>query len=169
MTDFTPRPTVYNGVQMRSRLEAGFAMWLDEWGFRWEYEPCAFGTGAGQYLPDFRLDDITVGWLGTKEPIYIEVKHAEWFSKAVKVDRVALMEANAHIIRENEPRSVLLTAQPKADPFFVWNPCGQHGCVTERAHFFMVAGVGRVMSCEATRKPWPDGYWKVGDDQAEPY
>jgi hypothetical protein len=38
MTNFKARPTTYKGVEMRSRLEAGFAMWLDERDLSWTYD-----------------------------------------------------------------------------------------------------------------------------------
>lgn len=49
------RPTIYKGIAMRSRLEARWAAGLDELGLLWEYEPCAFASHDGQYLPDFRV------------------------------------------------------------------------------------------------------------------
>jgi len=48
------RPTLYKGVQMRSRLEADYAGHLDRRGLFWEYEPVCFGGEDGQWLPDFR-------------------------------------------------------------------------------------------------------------------
>jgi Dna[CI] antecedent, DciA len=65
-------PTVYKGIQMRSRLEADFAAWLDRTLSRicvptyrtWAYEPECFASADGQWLPDFRLDD----------HVYIELK-----------------------------------------------------------------------------------------------
>lgn len=63
------RSTIYNGVQMRSRLEAGYAGWLDLNNVRWTYEPCAFGSEDGQYLPDFELHDIIPG-----RRVFVEVK-----------------------------------------------------------------------------------------------
>lgn len=51
------RPTIYNGIQMRSRLEADYAAWLDQNGERWEYEPECFANADGQWLPDFRVGD----------------------------------------------------------------------------------------------------------------
>jgi hypothetical protein len=76
---FEARPTVYKGIEMRSRLEAEWAAHLDDpengWG-RWEYEPCAYANERGQYLPDFRLwenDQLVFlevkGWLGDPQPI----------------------------------------------------------------------------------------------------
>lgn len=53
----TARPTLYNGVQMRSRLEAAFAQYLDEHGFPWSYEGTAYASPRGQYVPDFSTID----------------------------------------------------------------------------------------------------------------
>lgn len=66
------RPTTYNGVKMRSRLEARFAAGLDKLGIEWKYEPECFADESGQYLPDF--------WLGlngvyeARSLTYVEVK-----------------------------------------------------------------------------------------------
>lgn len=49
------RPTLYRGIQMRSRLEADFAGSLDASGLSWEYEPECYASGAVQWLPDFRV------------------------------------------------------------------------------------------------------------------
>jgi hypothetical protein len=70
------RPTVYRGIEMRSRLEADFAAWLDRKGRRWVYEPQCFAGPKGQYLPDFRTpiiqpSDDPADDYGT---VYIEVK-----------------------------------------------------------------------------------------------
>lgn len=63
----TGRPTIYRGIQMRSRLEADYAASLDQTGDAWEYEPQCFAGPDGQWLPDFR-----VGKPG--DYIYIELK-----------------------------------------------------------------------------------------------
>jgi hypothetical protein len=47
------RPTLYKGIQMRSRLEADYAANLDALGYRWGYEPECFASADGQWLPDF--------------------------------------------------------------------------------------------------------------------
>jgi hypothetical protein len=49
---FAPKPTEYRGIQMRSRLEAKWAAFFDEIGWRWEYEPDGFGN---YYIPDFMV------------------------------------------------------------------------------------------------------------------
>lgn len=62
------RPTVYNGIKMRSRLEAHYAAYLDANNHPWQYEPECFATETGQYLPDFAITD------QTEAVAYIEVK-----------------------------------------------------------------------------------------------
>ena len=52
----TAIPTIYNGIQMRSRLEATWAAVMDHYGIEWLYEPEAFKLSDGtMYLPDFYL------------------------------------------------------------------------------------------------------------------
>ena len=48
MTRLPPRarPTLYQGFQMRSRLEATVAEWLDAHGLVWKYEGPAYGHEA---------------------------------------------------------------------------------------------------------------------------
>lgn len=100
------RPTVHRGVQMRSRLEAGFAAWLDGAGIRWDYEPCAFSSGAGQYLPDFRLHDVPILGYPDGTPIYVEVKPTlDGLTAAPQL----------RVIWKSEPRAVLLIATPPDD------------------------------------------------------
>lgn len=65
---WTARPTVYNGVRMRSRLEAAWAEQFDAFGWPWKYEPQVFASELGQYLPDFRVQ------VGKDYPVYVEVK-----------------------------------------------------------------------------------------------
>ncbi len=69
------RPTLYRGIQMRSRLEADFAAYLDarsaagDVGYAggWEYEPTCFAGPQGQWLPDFRIGPPGACW-------YVELK-----------------------------------------------------------------------------------------------
>lgn len=81
------RPTVYKGIQMRSRLEADYASALDRDGEEWKYEPTCFAGPDGQWLPDFR-----VGSRGT----YTEIKPAHlimwdtdsWLEVYERVDKI---------------------------------------------------------------------------------
>lgn len=47
--------TEYAGYFFRSRLEARWAVFFDQLGIRWEYEPEGYETPFGRYLPDFRI------------------------------------------------------------------------------------------------------------------
>lgn len=65
-------PTVYAGVQMRSRLEATWAAFFDEMCIDWEYEP----IDMNGWIPDFAI------WMMSRHgsdrlspnPMYVEVK-----------------------------------------------------------------------------------------------
>jgi len=92
------RRTIYNGIRMRSRLEARVAAWFDSLGLDWVYEPKAFASGAGQYLPDFRI----AGPMGSAA--YVEVKGS--FATVHEAIAVELrMEAT---ILPSEPEAILV-------------------------------------------------------------
>lgn len=80
--DYRPRATTYNGIRMRSRLEASFAQWLDSLSLEWEYEPMCYANETGQYLPDFIVKNVNVLF---DEPdikdLVIEVKPSNWPTK----------------------------------------------------------------------------------------
>lgn len=61
----TPKaiPTLYKGIQFKSRFEADVAMLLDKLGWKYEYEPLSFLLDNGQhYQPDFWLPKLRL-WL----------------------------------------------------------------------------------------------------------
>lgn len=61
MSDIKPIETVYNGYRFRSRLEARWAVFLDEVRVEYQYELEGYELGAGiKYLPDFFLPSIGV-------------------------------------------------------------------------------------------------------------
>lgn len=117
-TLFPARPTTYKGVEMRSRMEAGFAAWLDSHKVPWAYEPNAFASEHGQYLPDFLIEipveevqDDTGFTLVRFTRLYAEVKPPlppEEFTAVLK--RMA-------IIWDSEP-AVPLTVQSPHDAFY---------------------------------------------------
>ena len=63
----TARPTLYNGTRFRSRLEARWAAFFDQAGWRWEYEP----LDLRGWVPDFLL-------IGRMRTIPVEVKPILW-------------------------------------------------------------------------------------------
>jgi len=64
--DIKPIETAYNGYLFRSRLEARWAVFFDELGIKYEYEPEGFDLGEhGWYLPDFWLPENNI-WVEIK-------------------------------------------------------------------------------------------------------
>lgn len=55
MNAFTAIPTVYKGIQFRSRTEARWAEFFDDIKLPWQYEPEGFTDGETSYIPDFFL------------------------------------------------------------------------------------------------------------------
>ena len=134
------RPTVYRGITMRSRLEADFAAWLDNYAsYTWRYEPQCFASEAGQYLPDFLITGRTEEHTPVIFPIgaYVEVKpgaalndelgHASSRALHSILDRMA-------IIWDSEPDAALCLVvweygarEPReqfwCDPCTWWSSC----------------------------------------------
>ena len=50
-------PTVYGGVQLKSRMESKVALLLDKLGWSWEYEPFSVMLDGINYTPDFYIRD----------------------------------------------------------------------------------------------------------------
>lgn len=66
-------PTMYKGIQMRSRLEAKWAAMFDLLGWTWEYEP----LDLNGWIPDFAITNIAnvSPTMGQKiKPVLAEVK-----------------------------------------------------------------------------------------------
>lgn len=55
-------PTVYQGIRFRSRLEARWAVFFDQMGWDWEFEPEGYTDGRTRYLPDFWLPSQGAFW-----------------------------------------------------------------------------------------------------------
>lgn len=99
----TARPTVYQGVQMRSRLEARFASFLDAAHVAWTYEPRAYRGKAGEYLPDFQIGDRTFIEIKPAFEHDSELHKAQWqaINKADQILTEAVPAAWLWIVRSN--------------------------------------------------------------------
>lgn len=169
MTNYKARPTVYKGVKMRSRLEAGYAAWLDGCGFAWEYEPCAFATEDGQYLPDFMVVGLNVSWKPEPVVAYIEAKPGSFDDYELVVEQMS-------VIRSCEPEAVcVVQVGPSAEQrtssvSTLWLPGDEPDDGPPIAAFrrcVWVMGVkGKPMLAlrwfPDLQGPWAHGYWKVG-------
>lgn len=166
MPDFTPRPTLYKGIQMRSRLEAGYAQWLDSWDVDWTYEPQAFASEAGQYLPDFVLRGVatlSAGRVGYDEgDIYVEVKPPNF----ADLDGLA---RRMDIIHASQPSAALVLERPEHQPLLLssaaisgvrWWPLAW---VYDSSHSTSTEFKERLVLVNALHPrlaAWPPGYWK---------
>jgi hypothetical protein len=66
------KPTFYNGVQFRSRLEAKWAAYFDLEGWKWWYEPIDLGNWSPDFLIKLEPSD---------DGCYIEVKPIRKFDR----------------------------------------------------------------------------------------
>jgi hypothetical protein len=97
-----PIATRYSGFLFRSRLEARWALFFDELGIKWLYEPQGFEVDGRAYLPDFCL------LLG--EMLWAEVK------PAIDTDPDGISRWRAFICARGD-RGVLLTDMTPAEPW----------------------------------------------------
>jgi hypothetical protein len=77
-------PTVYQGYEFRSRLEARWAAFFDQLGWAWEFEP----FDLDGWIPDFQLADFA-------EPMLVEIKPAATWVECL--DSTARIEASGWV------------------------------------------------------------------------
>lgn len=85
--EFRSLPTVYRGIQFRSRIEARWAVTFDFFGMQWEYEPEHYELPIGNYLPDFWLTAQDC-WVEIKGPHPTEMEEAKARGLARKSQKV---------------------------------------------------------------------------------
>ena len=163
--NFTPRPTTYKGIEMRSRLEAGFAAWLDQRGAKWSYEPRAFASEVGQYLPDFRVENVLNVRSGVRSHGYVEIKPKD--PSPEQRERIAAQF------------SVIKASEPDAHCMLIWPGYEWHGSAaidvlwplahTEPTQWMLVPqvllatpeGFGFAWKLPPAGRPWFGDYWQV--------
>lgn len=82
--------TEYKGFRFRSRLEARWAVFLDDLNIEWEYEKEGFNLDSGPYLPDFWLPHICGG-------TWLEIK-GDMQSESTLAKPIALAEAGQRVL-----------------------------------------------------------------------
>lgn len=80
-----PIPTLYAGIEFRSRLEARWAMYFDLLGVEWIYEIEGFILKSGCYLPDFYLPKFKVFCEVKPYEYKIEERWTEFTSTGMKL------------------------------------------------------------------------------------
>lgn len=73
---FAAIPTEYKGIRFRSRLEAKWAAFFDNVGWKWNYEP----DDLHGWIPDFRFG------MPTSSDVYVEVKPCSSIEELEAVD-----------------------------------------------------------------------------------
>jgi hypothetical protein len=80
--EITPIPTFYKGCFFRSRLEARWAVYFDEIGLPWKYEPVCFQlTDTDFYIPDFKIPEF--GFAEVKPSAFTDLE----LSKVILLNR----------------------------------------------------------------------------------
>lgn len=122
--EIAPRPTLYNGVVYRSRVEARWAILFDSCGLRHTYEPDSFDIGTGLYVPDFWLPDVH---------LFVEIKGS---------DPSAEERAKCAALATCQNRGVLLAVGvPEARFQITWfGPEGERDALFALAHDRFAAG-----------------------------
>lgn len=161
------RATTYNGIEMRSRLEAGFAAWLDSKGCDWTYEPRCYASPAGQYLPDFEVSAV---WLpGLSAPMRGLIECKPVYPDA---DRQQIADRMGIIYSTEGARDVVaLLATPRVVSVLQSRTEASGGTIW---YFVPVVWLNRTtfkgdelsgglcIGRQAGRNavPWQDGYWE---------
>ena len=105
--------TEYNGYRFRSRLEARWAVALDEMGVEWQYEHEGFDLDGVYYLPDFYLPDDEIPCLGEvkasrnglSEDELIKIRKLAYYSRMPVVLFTSITDTDEYIIFEYDPWS----------------------------------------------------------------
>jgi hypothetical protein len=96
--------TRYAGCHFRSRLEARWAVFFDDMGIPWQYEPQGFNIDGRNYLPDFLL---------TECQTWIEVKGDEHALDKPFLRTASMVLPQGPFAREPGPRLMVLGDIPR--------------------------------------------------------
>lgn len=97
-------PGEYGGTRFRSHLEARWAIFFDQLGIKWEYEPQGFVTDGSAYLPDFLV-------FAACGPLWAEVKPG-WDADPAGIERWRAFAAQRPA--PGKSRAALLVGPPAA-------------------------------------------------------
>jgi hypothetical protein len=100
-------PTLYQGIQMRSRLEAKWASVFDQLGWKWEYEP----IDLDGWIPDFVIQTKSI-------PLLVEIKPVFEFPHAVAKKVSKYCESGEYNVLIGAAR--LMQARHFPENYFGW-------------------------------------------------
>ena len=134
-------PTLYAGINFRSRSEARWAVFFDDLGVTWEYEPEGYSLPSGPYLPDFLLPNQDVWYeVKGKPPTERESALAQELAKGTgrpvmvayhRMPRLHQTESASHHYDVQEPpgQSIELVDADGWDNYYAWCICPSCGAV----------------------------------------
>jgi len=100
--------TSYKGYHFRSRLEARWAVFFDNMGIKWEYEPEGFTKNEIKYLPDFLIT------LPTNLKYYCEIKSENYsIGDDYKVGCYSKYDLYYDIVNDTKIPMIFLNGIPK--------------------------------------------------------
>ena len=118
------KPTMYKNILFRSRLEAKWAVFFDEMGITWQYEPGIYKVPINgyfiKYTPDFALLNVKTQQEIT-HPLYVEVKGVNHYYEIYEKERQILESfgsSNSLIILGTFPMNINYLFQ---EPDFLCN------------------------------------------------
>lgn len=160
------RRTVYQprmggaAIEMRSRLEAKVAAALDNHGFEWTYEPQAFATQSGQYLPDFVVSDVRI--ISDDDPI---LRTSDVIIEAVPTFGLfeARYERERAIISMITEAPLLYTGMSRP---FLSGWCFTSGSKKRRMAALGIWDKTPGLFLDRLAYAWIDGYWQHAKDMA---
>lgn len=169
----TAIPTLYRGIQLRSRMEAQCALLFDLLEWEWQYEPQGYMLPSGKsYMPDFYLpgQSAIVECRGYTSERSDELLHE--FGNEIEGGAITAIPAVRRyiVIKEND---MLVFARRRdfhdaclvvyCDYCNAWallglgegccHKCGCHGCSITRAYVLSVKA-GKVLLNQKTSEYW---------------
>jgi hypothetical protein len=142
MDQFRPLDTIYNGYRFRSRLEARWAVFFDEVGIRYEYEPqgyelppivtnkppTQYDTETLWYLPDFYIPELD---------LIIEIKGPELSPvDRVKVERMTFYSNSCVALLRHIPNPAKLAEDVDFTEIYNKDVAGE--CDGDQPYWFCV-------------------------------
>lgn len=119
--------TIYNSVKFRSKLEARHAVFFDNYGLQWEYEPQTFRLKSGlMYSPDFYFPELDC---------YAEVKplvktfYEDYHEHIFDENHIWLKEIEYRKLIEFELPIVLIAGLPLERNWILFNKDPYWSCV----------------------------------------
>lgn len=122
--DIKAKPTVWRGIQFRSRLEARWAIWFSRLKIEWRYEPKWVelpqdrGRPSLFYKPDFFLPGLDV-WVEIKpvRPLVDEERIKAWhFVRNGHATRLLVIQSDLGPTNPGDPQAWLIGANQHKQP-----------------------------------------------------